>query len=73
MSNRDAYPERVFIEVGGLTLHHLDGHNAKGPDVHFGAVSFAGHHFRSHPVGRTHHGAPFALLRSDLSTEAKVG
>lgn len=67
-----AYSQRVLIEVGGLSLDHLDGHDPQRPDIHFGPVCFPRHHFRCHPVRGPHHGAAFALLRSDLGTEAKV-
>lgn len=66
------HPEWIFIQVGRLPLHHLYGHDAQGPDVHFGAVGFASHDLRSHPVRSPDHGAAFTLLRSDLGAEAKV-
>lgn len=67
------YPQRVLVQVGGLSFHHLNGHDSQWPNVDFGPVGLPGHHLRSHPVGRAHHGAALALLRSDLSAEAEVG
>lgn len=68
-----SYPQWILIQVWRFSLHHFYCHNAKGPDVHFGAIGFSSHNFWGHPVGRAHHGATFVLLRSYLSTEAKVG
>lgn len=69
---KSAYSQGVLVEVGGFSFNHLDGHYPQRPDVHFGPVCFPCHHFRCHPVWGPHHGAAFALLRSDLGTEAKV-
>lgn len=70
---RHTHPEGVLVEVRRLPLHHLDGHDAQRPDVHFGSVSLPGHHLRGHPVRSSHHGAALTLLRGDLGAEAKVG
>ena len=67
------HSQRVLIEVRGFPLHHLDGHDAQRPDVHFGTILFSCDHFRCHPVRGTHHSGAFVLLRGDLSTETKVG
>lgn len=67
------YPKRVLVQVRRLSFHHLDGHDTQRPNVYFRPISLSGHHLRSHPVGRAHHGAALALLWSNLGTEAKVG
>lgn len=67
------HPQRVLVQVGRLSFHHLNGHDTQRPNVDFGPVSLPGHHLRSHPVRRSHHGAAFALLWSDLGAEAEVG
>lgn len=59
-------------EVRRFSFHHLDGHNAQGPDVHLGAIRRTGHNFWGHPVSSAHHGAPPVLLRAELSAEAKI-
>ncbi len=66
------YPQWILIEVWRFSFHHLDSHDAQGPDVDFGSVGFARHDFRSHPIWRPHHGAPLILFGSDLGTESKV-
>lgn len=66
------YPQGILVEVRRLTLHHLDGHDAQGPNVHFGSVGLAGHDLRSHPIRRAHHSASLTLFWSDLSAEPKV-
>lgn len=68
----ETHPEWVFIQVRRLPFDHLYGHDAQGPDVHFGAVGFAGHHLWSHPVRRPDHRTAFTLFRGDLGAEAKV-
>lgn len=68
-----SYPQRVFIEVWGLSFHHFNSHNTERPNIYFGAISFPCDHFRCHPVWSPNHGAALALLWGDLSTETKVG
>lgn len=68
-----SHPERILVQVGRFSLHHLYRHDAQRPDVHFRAVRLSGHHLRRHPVGRPHHGAALVLLGGDLGAEAKVG
>lgn len=71
-SAADSHPERILVQVGRFSLHHLYRHDAQGPDVHFRAVRLPGHHLRRHPVGCPHHGAALVLLGGDLGAEAKV-
>lgn len=68
-----SYPQRVFIEVWGLSFHHFNSHDTQRPDIHFRAIGFPCDHLRSHPIGSPNHGAAFALLWGDLSTKTKVG
>ena len=66
------YPETGFPLVRSFPFHHFQPHDPQRPDVHFGAVGFASHHFWCHPAGSAHPGAALAALRTELSTEAKV-
>ena len=40
----------AFRQVRRRSFHHLEAHNAKGPDVHFGAIGLPGENFWHHPV-----------------------
>ncbi len=65
--------QRILVEIGRLALDHLDGHDAQGPDIHFGPVVLPGDHFRRHPIRRAHHRRPLVLLGGNLRAEAKIG
>lgn len=67
-----SYHGRRVLEVRRFSFHHLDGHNAQGPDVHLGAIRRTGHNLWGHPVSSAHHGAALLLLRAELSAEAKI-
>lgn len=62
----------LFVEVGGLGLDHLDGHDAEGPDVDLGAVLLLLDDLGRHPVGRTDHGGALGALLGELGAEAEV-
>lgn len=48
--------------VGGLSLGHLDGGDAQGPDVNLVVVVHATNEFGSHPEGSTYHALPLSFL-----------
>lgn len=64
--------EGFLVEVGGFGFDHLDGHDAKGPDVDFGAVFFLLDDFGRHPVGGADHGCAFGFCFGEFGAEAKV-
>lgn len=47
--------ERLFVEVRGFRLDHLDCHDAEGPHVDFAAVLLLLDDFGSHPIRRADH------------------
>ena len=71
--SKQAHPKRVLIEIWRLPFHHLNSHDPQRPDIHLGAILLPGDHLGGHPVWRAHHRRPLVLLRTDLSTEPKVG
>ena len=52
------------MEVGRLSLHHLNGGNSQRPDIHFVGVASPADQLRSHPEGRPHHTLSSLLLHS---------
>ena len=54
--------ERILVEIWRFPLYHFDGHDAKRPDVHLGAVVLPRDHLGRHPVGSADHGGPLVLL-----------
>jgi len=65
--------ERFLVEIRGLGLDHLNGHDAQGPDVDLRAVLLLLDDFGSHPVRSANHRSTLRLGLSELSTEAKIG
>ena len=62
------------INLRGSSRHLTDSHDSKTPDVDFGAVFFAGHYLRCHPIWRSHHSGSLCICGiGDLCTEPKVG
>lgn len=46
--------ERRLVEERRLSIHHLDDHDAKGPDVNFRAIRKSRDDLRGHPVRGAH-------------------
>ena len=65
--------ERLFIEVRGLGLDHLDRHDAEGPHINFAAVLFLLDDFGGHPVRCTNHSGALGFLVGELGAETKIG
>lgn len=65
--------QRTLVEVWGLSLNHLNGHDAQGPDVDLAAIFFTGNNLWCHPVGRSDHGRALVVVLVDLRAEAKIG
>ena len=68
-----SHPKWILVEVWGLPLHHLYRHDPKRPDVDLWTILLPCDDLRRHPVRCSDHRGALVLLRSDLSTEAKVG
>ena len=68
----ETYPHKVFIQVGRFPFYYLNCHDAKTPDVNFWSILFPSHHFRRHPIWRSHHRCALWVLWRDLSTEVKT-
>ena len=68
-----SHPKWILVEVRRLSLYHLYRHDPKRPDVDLRTVLLPCDDLWSHPVRRSDHRGALVLLRSDLSTEAKVG
>lgn len=65
--------QRLLVEVWGLGLNHLNGHNTQGPNIDLAAILLLLDNFRCHPVGCSDHGGTLAALLGQLGTETKVG
>ena len=58
--------------VGRLSLGHLDGGDAQGPDVHLVVIIHATDKFGSHPEGSTYHTLPLSFLLGESNCKAKI-
>ncbi len=65
--------ERTLIQVWGLALDHLNGHDTQRPNIDLAAVFLARYDFGRHPVGCANHGCAFSVGLVDLSAESEVG
>ena len=65
--------QRLFIEVWGLVLDHLDGHDTQRPNVDFRTVLLLLNNFGCHPVRCADHRRALRLLVSELRAETEVG
>ena len=71
--NQEKRFEGFFVEVRGFGFDHLNGHDAEGPHVDFGAVFFLLDDFGGHPVGSADHGGAFGFLVGQFGAETEVG
>ena len=68
-----SHPKWILVEVWRLPLHHFYRHDPKRPDIDLWTILLPCDNFWGHPVWCSDHSGALVLLRSDLSTEAKVG
>merc|ERR1712137_436626 len=71
-SNQEQSTKRRKVQIGRITLSHLNSRNTQTPHVHTNTVFHTLDQFRSHPVGRTHHRSTLGDIFSELSTITKI-
>lgn len=64
--------QRLFVQVRRLRLNHLNRHDAKRPDIDFGAILLLLDDLGSHPIWRADHGSTLRSLFRELGAEAKI-
>ena len=65
--------EGFFVQVGGFSFDHFDGHDTERPNIDFAVVLFLFDHFWRHPVGGADHSITFRFLVRNFGAEPEVG